>query len=54
MDLNLFHKTPISYSTVNDPSFNIIDLAQWLRRCVTNREVASSRPDEVNDFYQFT
>jgi hypothetical protein len=22
--------------------------------CVTNRKVAGSRPDEVNDFYQFT
>jgi hypothetical protein len=29
-------------------------VASWLRRCVTNRKVAGSRPDEVNDFYQFT
>jgi hypothetical protein len=26
----------------------------WLRRYVTNQKVAGSRPDEVNDFYQFT
>jgi hypothetical protein len=25
-----------------------------LRRYVTNRKVAGSRPDEVNDFYQVT
>jgi hypothetical protein len=29
-------------------------VAQWLRRYVTNRKVAGSRPDEVNVFYQFT
>jgi hypothetical protein len=25
-----------------------------LRRCLTARKAAGSRPDEVNDFYQFT
>jgi hypothetical protein len=29
-------------------------VAYWLRRYVTNQRVAGSRPNEVNDFYQFT
>jgi hypothetical protein len=29
-------------------------VAQWLGHCATSRKVAGSRPDEVNEFFQFT
>jgi hypothetical protein len=29
-------------------------IAYWLRHYATNRKVAGLRPDEVNEFFQFT
>jgi hypothetical protein len=42
-----------SYYTSTQFPMCLVDV-QWLRRYVTNRKVAGSRRDELNDFYLFT
>jgi hypothetical protein len=49
----IFFGNPISFAICTS-IFGWHAVAQWLRRYVTNRKVACSRPDEVNDFYQVT
>jgi hypothetical protein len=45
--------TSLSFATINYFTRGHA-VAQWLSCYVTSREVADSRPDEVNDFFQFT
>jgi hypothetical protein len=33
---------------------SIHNITWWLRDYATSRKVAASRPDEINEFFQFT
>jgi hypothetical protein len=51
----LFHQMHLRFkNNIKNVSSLGHAVAYWLRRYVTKRKVAGSRPDEVNDFYQFT